>query len=115
MSDLAQLALFSRRVVPIGKKRGPIPERFREFHALNPHIYLALCMVAREYREATGRQRIGVKMLWEELRYRFALRTRGEAEYALDNSYTAYYSRLIMQREPDLADAFETRRLRSAA
>ncbi len=72
-------------------------------------------MLAREYREATGHHRIGMKMLWEKLRYEFGVRTKGENDYALDNSYTAYYARLISEQEPDLADAFEFRKLRSKA
>lgn len=115
MSDIAQLQLFSTKIVPVGKKRGSIPERFQEFHKLNGHVYVALVMLAREFREATGRQHIGIKMLWEKLRYEFGVRTHGESDYSLNNDYTALYARLIAQQEPDLADAFEFRRLRSAA
>lgn len=115
MTDIAQLQLFSTKIVPVGKKRGTIAERFREFNKMNGHVYVALVMLAREFREHTGRRHIGMKMLWEKLRYEFGIRTRGESDYSLDNSFTAYYSRLIMLQEPDLADAFETRKLRSAA
>lgn len=115
MSDIAQLHLFSTKIVPVGKKRGPINVRFQEFHRLNPHVYVALVMLAREFRDATGRQHVGMKMLWEKLRYEFGIRTSGESDYVLNNDFTAYYARLISQQEADLADAFEFRKLRSRA
>lgn len=111
MSDIAQLQLFSTKIVPVGKKRGTIAERFQEFHKLNGHVYVALVMLAREFREKTGRRHIGMKMLWEKLRYEFGIRTSGESDYSLNNDYTALYARLIMQQEADLAGAFETRAL----
>jgi len=115
MSDIAQMQLFSTRIVPVGKKRGTIPQRFSEFHKLNAHVYVALVMLAREYREHTGRTHVGIKMLWEKLRYEFGIRTSGDSDYALNNDFTSYYARLIAEQEPDLADAFEFRRLRSKA
>jgi hypothetical protein len=115
VDTIAQLDLFSTRIVPIGQKRGSIVERFREFHKLNTHVYLAFVLVAREWIEETGSTKVGAKAVWEQLRWRFGKRTKRNSDYALDNSYTAYYARLAAQQEPDLADAFEFRKLRSVA
>lgn len=115
MTDIAQLQLFSTRIVPVGQKRGPIPERFREFHKLNPHVYVAFCMVAREWLQETGSLHVGAKAVWEQLRWRFGKRTQRNSDYALDNSYTAYYARLAAEQEADLKDVFHFRKLRSKA
>ncbi|MCP4448536.1 MAG: hypothetical protein GY811_24845 [Myxococcales bacterium] len=46
-------------------------------------------------------------MLFEYLRVS-SLRTSGR-DFKLNNSYTSRYARLIVDREPDLADLFELR------
>lgn len=109
------MSLFSMPIVPVGRKYGSIEKRFRRFHRLNAHVYTALVMLAREYRKATKRERVGMKMLWEKLRYEFGVRTTEKADYTLNNDFTPYYARLISRREPDLCDAFEFRALSAPA
>ena len=84
-----------------------IEERFRAFHRANPHVYVQLRKLALNYRRQ-GRQRGGMKMLFEVLRYQSGIRTRGEP-YKLNNDFTALYARMLMAREPELAGFFETR------
>ena len=48
-------------------------------------------------------------MIWETLRYNYALRTKDASKFKLDNSLRAPYSRLLMANEPRLAGVFETR------
>jgi len=86
-----------------------IEEAFRAFHAANPHVYRELVLLARRARRR-GVERIGIGMLFEVLRWNVALRTGGD-EFKLNNNYRSYYARLIMMREPELADVFETRQL----
>jgi hypothetical protein len=97
------------------KARAPrraIGDRFAEFHAANPDVYAELVRLAREAK-AAGRQRVGMKELWEVARWQLRLRSRGDA-YALDNSFTAPMARLIQDQEPDLAGLFETRKRKAA-
>lgn len=84
--------------------------KFRRFHSQNPHVYSHLERLAFKLRNR-GVQRWGVKALWEVLRYELALNTdEPVGAYKLNNSFTAYYARLLMERNPeDLADFFETR------
>lgn len=85
----------------------PLAVRFAEFHAKNPHVYAELAMLARRAKR-TGAAKIGIGQLYEVLRWRHMLATRGD-EYLLNNDWRAGYARLLMQ-EPDLAGMFETRR-----
>ena len=85
-------------------------EAFRQFHAENPHIYEALERMAFKLRNK-GVERWGIKALWEVLRYELAIATNSPVTtFRLNNNMTAYYARLLMERNPeDLAGFFETR------
>lgn len=89
--------------------------RFMEFHGRNPKIYNTLVSLAREAKNA-GKTRIGIKSLWETMRWHLWVATdHAVDEPKLNNNYTAYYARLIAAQEHDLRDIFEIRRLRAAA
>ncbi len=96
---------------PVESRERTIEDRFREFHAAHPQVYAELVRLAREAK-ARGRRRIGIKMLWEVVRWNLYLTPQGE-EFKLNNSYTSRYARLIQRNEPALADLFETRVLKS--
>lgn len=100
-------------VTPDYSPRASIEERFEQFHASNPHVLAALESLAADYL-AAGRERIGIGMLFEVLRYQSGIRTAGDA-YKLNNDFRALYVRLIVERHPEWADAFETRTRRAAA
>lgn len=85
-----------------------ITARFWTFHGENPHVYDHLVRLARRAKRA-GAERVGMKQLFEVLRWQVMLTTT-DPDWKLNNDYTAPYARLIMQREPDLAGIFETRR-----
>ena len=86
-----------------------IAERFAVFHHKSPEVYSTLVAVARQWVAATGRRRLGIATLYERARWELAVST-SDPDFKLNNSYRAYYARLIMIREPDLADLFETRK-----
>lgn len=86
-------------------------ERFEEFHRHNPHVYVRLVKLSRELK-GRGHDRIGMRMLWEVLRWQSMMRTlREEGDYKLNDHYHARYARRIMEQEPDLEGVFELRRL----
>ena len=87
---------------------GTTAARFEEFHRTNPHVYRTLVRLAREWVDQKGQQKLGISMLFERARWDLAIET-GADDFRLNNSYRAFYSRLIMAREPDLADLFELR------
>ncbi len=91
-----------------------IQGRFEQFHALNPWVYTELVFLARQL-QTQGHRRIGLKMLFEVIRFNYLRRTVDpSSDFKLNNSMTSRYARLIMDNEADLADAFETRELRAA-
>lgn len=93
--------------------RRDVENQFWDFHETNPHVYSALVGLARKAKDA-GRERIGIRMLWEVMRWEHLLTTVDpSAEWKLNDSYTSRYARLIMECEPDLKDVFETRKLRA--
>lgn len=88
--------------------------KFASFHANNPHVYEAFLLLARQARHVKGYRRIGINMLYEQLRWEGRFRVRpDDSGFFLNQNFTSRYARLIMDSEPDLADLFETRRLRS--
>lgn len=92
---------------------GRLEREFEAFHAANPHVYATLVTLARRW-VAAGNRHLGIATLFEVARYDRGLQTnRAEGDFKLNNNHRAFYARLIMQRERDLAGLFETRGLRS--
>ena len=83
-------------------------QQFEPSTQANPHVYSALRHLALD--AARHGRRLGIAMLFEVLRWQYAMTTTDEAsEFKLNNNYRAFYARLLMEREPDLQDYFETR------
>lgn len=100
---------------------GPLPsdpaarsleDRFREFHAANPALYVELVKVARGLK-AKGHDRFGIGLCAEVVRWQSMVTTTGDP-FKVNNDYRSRYARLIARNEPDLAEVFETRSLRAA-
>ena len=87
-------------------------ERFEAFHARNPKVYEELERMTSEL-VLRGRKHFGIKMLFENLRYNYYLTTEDpNSDFKLNNSYTAFYSRLLMANHPDWQGIFELRSAR---
>jgi predicted GNAT superfamily acetyltransferase len=84
--------------------------RFEAFHRDNPHVYAELVKLARRAR-GRGVARIGIKMLWEVLRWQLQIETyHPDADsFRLNNNFHSLYARLLMDENPELRDLFETR------
>lgn len=94
----------------VGPRNGSIEADFWLFHSENPQVYEALARLAREWKVRRPGRRLGIKMLFEVLRWQVAMSTSGD-DFKLNNSYHSYYARLLMDRERDLEGLFELRRL----
>jgi len=106
--------MFPPLVQPDKKRFTTIQSRFEQFHKLNPWVYKTLCTLARTML-VKGHQKIGVKMIWEVLRWHYYQQTVDvNRDFKLNNNYHAHYARLIMAQEPDLKGIFETRKLTAA-
>lgn len=86
---------------------------FREYHDANPQVYEALKKFAFEAKQA-GRSRMSIHMLCERLRWYTAIEVRGD-EFKVNNNWRPFYSRLLMEQEPELRGFFETRKAKADA
>lgn len=82
--------------------------QFLMFHAENPHVYQNLVRMARQYQVRNRTTRIGIATLWEVLRWDYMINTEHK-DYKLNNNHKAFYARMIMDCNPDLAGMFELR------
>jgi sugar/nucleoside kinase (ribokinase family) len=87
--------------------------RFTDYHAENPQVYEALRRFALEARRA-GRPRLSINMLFERVRWQTTVEGKGDS-FKLNNSHRAFYSRLLMEQEPELRGFFETRKAKADA
>lgn len=86
-------------------------EAFWKFHDQNPQVLDRLIEMT-EQAKRTGMTKIGMKMLFEVIRWEHLVYTRGD-NFALNNNYTSRYVRVLSDKRPDLRDMFETRSIRS--
>lgn len=84
-------------------------EKFLAFHAANPHVYLALRDLARDW-VRQGKTKCGMGLLYNVARWKMSLRTEGEDLFELNDAYQAFYARALMFFEPDLAGLFNLRK-----
>ncbi|AJC58607.1 hypothetical protein [Streptomyces sp. 769] len=92
-------------------KAATIQAQFETFHQLNPWVLRALEELTADYLRR-GAQRVGIGMLFEVLRWRYALATEGD-EFRLNNNFRSRYVRLLIDRHPEWQSAFEVRALRA--
>jgi len=97
--------------VSSGLPEDPLVRKFKAFHEANPHIYQELRRLALKMR-GTGRKRYGIKSLFEVLRWHRALASTDD-DFKLNNNYTSFYARVLMEQEPELAGFFNLRKSRS--
>lgn len=83
-------------------------ERFRSFHETHPEVCENLVRLARRTK-AAGLQHYSIKALYEVARWQSALGSPAD-RLLLNNNYTAFYARMIMSENPDLAGFFSIRR-----
>lgn len=92
---------------------GSIQERFENFHRANSWVFTAIERLVAQY-AATGRERIGIRMIWEVIRWSYAMRTTDPtSEFRTNDHYHSRYVRLLIERHPEWEHLFELRRLRA--
>lgn len=90
-----------------------LDERFRDFHASHPWVLEALEELTTRWVRAGG-GRIGIKALFEQLRWSAPRSENGEP-MKLNNDFTSRYARLLRDRHPEWADVFQLRTLRTGS
>lgn len=105
MTPAEQLGLFSPRT--------KLDREFSRFHRENPAVFETLVRLAR-HALARGHRRIGIRMLWERMRWELTVEVEKRlGDFELNNNLTSRYARLIASECADLRDCFELRELRS--
>lgn len=105
-------ALFSEYPDFMAEPSTEIERAFGEFNRKNPHVYRELERLALVLWNTRQPPRIGVKMLWETMRYNIALKTDSTDEFKLNNNFHALYARLLVFRNPVLKGVVELRERR---
>lgn len=88
--------------------RSHLEWRFWRFHRDNPLVYGMLKKLATMWVARHAGRRLGVQMLIERARWEHQFTTT-DPEWKLNNSYAAFYARLLMHREEAFANLFEIR------
>lgn len=88
-----------------------LADKFAAFHQANPHVADALEALADQW--LTSHARVGTKALIERLRWESGIQTHG-SEWRLNNSWTAFYSRLLLERRPEWVGRIQLREQRAA-
>ena len=84
-----------------------IEQRFRIFVRENPQVTAELVRLALYYKR--HRVRAGIKKLFEDLRTSVNIVNTDGKPYQLNNDYSAYYARHLMETVPELRGYFELR------
>lgn len=109
--QLSLVDAYPDLVLPALERDATLQERFEAFAKANPHVYVELRRRALTLARR-GVKRVGVKALVESMRYDAAV-SRGDDGYALNNSLTSRFARMLVDSEPELAGLIELRELKS--
>lgn len=127
--------LLSAQAPPTGGSRAPYPEEagaprgggagrplsprlrraeaFRRFHEANPQVFEALKRLALHARARRPGARIGIRLLWERLRWELLIEVEATGPGPrLNDHHPPFYARLL-NREPGLEGVFEIREHRA--
>jgi len=84
-----------------------IVEKFFVYHRDNPHVFDLFYKYTCQLKN-TGRRHYGAQMVFERMRWHYAVETQGD-EFKINNNYVSCYTRLLAQIYPEFKDFFETR------
>lgn len=85
---------------------------FAHHRRAHPEVYQQLRALAREMR-AAGWRRIGIALLFEQIRWRRGPKAKDDEGWAMNNTMRALYARALDEENDDLRGMFEFRRLRA--
>lgn len=77
-----------------------LTEGFREYHQKNPQVYHRLVALIKGLVQH-GNNKIGMGMLFEVLRWEHFMKIDTDEPFKLNNSYRAFYTRLIEKKHPE--------------
>ena len=87
-----------------------IEEKFEVYHEQNPQVYGLFIKFTKQAKQS-GIKNYSSKSVFERMRWHVDIETVGEV-FKLNNNYTAYYARKMMQDYPEFSDFFRIRELK---
>lgn len=87
-----------------------IEKKFEVYHRDNPHVYDLFIKFSTQAKES-GKKQYSAKSVFERMRWHVDIETVGET-FKLNNNYTAYYARKIMQDYSEFYNFFSIRELK---
>lgn len=103
---MSQLGLVFDPPMPTPPREPTLRERAEQWLRENPGVYAEIVRRVRRVRDAGNR--VGIKAVFESIRWDQSVRTVGD-DWKMNNSYAAPVARIVMEREADLDGFFETR------
>ena len=91
-----------------------IEQDFWRYDRENPKVYRMIVNLARTVR-AAGYEHYSMDAIFHRLRWHYNIENKSTEPFVLNDHFTSFYARLVMSREPDLADFFSIRKQRSKA
>lgn len=107
-----ELPLILQPIAKVDRGGGKLTneERFNRFHKANPHVYQAIVRLVSRAR-AMRVKRWSMKGIFEVLRWQWLEQTNGsEGDYKLNNTFTRFYSELLINNDERLVGFFELRK-----
>jgi len=95
-------------------KHSKLKEAFLAFHQRHPEVYQWIVFFARGMKQA-GYPKYGMKSIIERVRWHIDLNnpqwkdSEGTLKLKINNNHAPFYSRLVMEKEPDLRNFFDIR------
>lgn len=86
---------------------------FRQFHSDNPHVLTELERLTARWFDS-GKKAIGVKFLFEIIRWNQSVQTDSVDEFKINNNFAPHYARMMVARNPEWDKRIRMRALRSA-
>ena len=91
--------------------KSKLQKAFEKFDKENPKVWekfetLTFRLINK------GIEHYGAKAIWECIRFKHALRTKG-GEFKLNNNFTAFYARKFIDKYPQYKGFFELRKRRA--
>ena len=92
---------------------GTIQDRFEAYDAAHPEVYAHLLHLALDLRRR-GWKHYGIRSLWERTRWHFQVEREMGEDFKMNDHFHSRYARMLMDRNPELADFFELRELKAS-
>lgn len=93
----------------MAKSKAVLRAEFLQFHRDNPQVWRLLKKFALQAKRAECKERIGISLLIERLRWE-VVTTKSKDGFKFNNNHSAFYARRLMRKCPELQGFFTLRK-----